>query len=66
MKLPPYTHLYSVALRVVSGTECEMLSLSCRRIHKSNRGQTHGLWDNTEKVDTVLSAWWAVMYKNKQ
>lgn len=49
MKPPPYTHLYSVACSVVSGMECEMLSLSSRRIHKSNWGQMHGLRDTAKK-----------------
>lgn len=49
MKPPPYTHLYSVAYSVVSGMECEMLSLSSRRIHKSNWGQMHQLRDTAKK-----------------
>lgn len=49
MKPPPSTHLYSVALSVDSGTECEMLSLSSRRIHKSNWGQMHGPRDRAKK-----------------
>lgn len=49
MKPPPSTHLYSVAGGVVSGMEYEMLSLSSRRIHKSNWGQMHGLRDTAKK-----------------
>lgn len=49
MKPPPHTHLYSVVWNVASGMEFEMLSLSSRRIHKSNWGQMHGLWDTAEK-----------------
>lgn len=49
MKPPPYTHLYSVAGSAVSGMECEMLSLSSRRIHKSNWGQMHRLRDIAKK-----------------
>lgn len=49
MKPTPSTHLYSVALSVGSGMECEMLSLSSRRIHKSNWGQMHGPRDTAKK-----------------
>ena len=49
MKPPPSTHLYSVAGGVVSGMEYEMLSLSSRRIHKSNWGQMHRLRDTAKK-----------------
>lgn len=49
MKPPPSTHLYSVACGVASGMECEMLSLSSRRIHKSNWGQMPGLRNTAEK-----------------
>lgn len=49
MKPPPSTHLYSVACSVVSGMEWEMLSLSSRRICKSNGGQIHRLRDTAKK-----------------
>jgi hypothetical protein len=58
--------LYSGACSVVSGMECEMLSLSSRRIHKSKWEQMHRPEDLQRKADTVLSTWWVVPYKNKQ
>lgn len=63
MKPPPYTHLYSVACVVVSGTEFEMLSLSSKRIHKRNWGQMHGLRDITKKARYSTEFGWVVEHK---
>ena len=64
MKPPPYTHLYSVACVVVSGTEFEMLSLSSQRIRKRNWGQMHGLRDITKKVRYTAYGWVVVHKTN--
>lgn len=63
MKPPPYTHLYSAACVVVSGTEFEMLSLSSQTIRKRNWGQMHGLRDITKKVTYSAERGWVVVHK---